>query len=91
MNHNVWWNGGNALPECGSGVTSIASYPDSASSFGTRNPLVRDAGSLGAPPDLTPLAGSPLIDAGVADPLGPAADAVGKPRGATPAIGALEP
>lgn len=89
MHHNLLWNGGSPLPECGEGKNSIAGYPD-AGSFA--DPKVTAAGAFPATKaNLAPLAGSPLISAGVADPAAPPADAQGKARSSPPSIGAYEP
>lgn len=90
MSHNSFWNGGKALPECGSGATSLKSYTDAASFFGGVDPMITLAGTPTLLPDLTPKPGSPLISAGVADPALDAADFAGKKRRSPPSIGALE-
>jgi len=85
---NLWWNGGKPLPECGEGVTSIATAADAASMLGTVDPkVVRGA----APADLRPGAGSPLVGAAPDHAAAPTTDHAGKVRPAAMSIGAFEP
>ncbi|HEY9840463.1 MAG TPA: right-handed parallel beta-helix repeat-containing protein [Candidatus Obscuribacterales bacterium] len=91
MHHNLWWNGGQPLPECGEGQQSITAYPDPASSFADADPALLDPGTPSQLPNLTPRPDSPLIGKGAAHRLNPSVDASGRPRPALLSIGALEP
>ncbi len=87
---NLFWNGGNPLPECGEGSHSIAGYPDAGP---VRDPMIVGPGRFkAAAPDLTPRDGSPLIGAaGRPGRPAPTVDQRRRARPARPAIGALEP
>ncbi len=91
MNHNAFYNGGNPLPECGSGKNSITGYASAGPTL-TSDPKLTAAGSFPTPKaNLTPKIGSALIGAGAADPLAPKKDYAGKTRPSAPSVGALEP
>lgn len=92
MHHNVFWNGGAPLPECGEGASSLAGYPDAGRTLLTAELVVGSAGRFpGVMPDLVPRASSPLVGAAVADARAPRTDARGRVRPSPASIGALEP
>lgn len=91
MSHNAFWNGGQALPICGSDKNGLEGYPQAGALLAS-DPKLAAVGSFpGTKADLTPQSGSPLVGAGGSDPAAPKNDQAGKPRPNPPTIGALEP
>lgn len=91
VRNNLFYNGGNALPECGEGLASIGGYPDAGRTLAGAPGFVAVGGFPAPTPDLTPTAASPLVGAALAHPLAPTVDAAGRARPSPAAIGALEP
>jgi len=91
IRNNLFYNGGNPLPECGEGLASLAGYPDAGRTLTSAPGFVAVGGFPSPTPDLTPSAGSPLIGAALAHPLAPNGDAAGRARSSPATIGALEP
>ena len=91
IENNRFYNGGDPLPNCGEGPTSILGFADAGATLTEPPGLANEGGFPDPKADLTPVASSPLVAAGKAHPANPVADAAGKPRPAAGAIGALEP
>lgn len=89
--NNRFYNGGQALPECGDGPTSIHGFPDAGATL-TESPGFKEVGHYPeVAPDLTPAAGSALVGAATPNAANPTKDAAGKARPTPGTIGALEP
>lgn len=94
MHHNLWWNGGRELVDCGDRTTSIFHYQtlegERENFYGRTNPFVTLAGSLTTLPNLRPTASSPLLYAGARDDDMSLVDYDGRAICQRPTIGAFE-
>ena len=92
IHHNVFFNGGLALPACGDGPNSLDGYASAGRVLLTEALGLGSMGGFPGPaPTLVPGAASPLVGAGVADPRAPQLDRRGRARPSPPSVGAFEP
>ena len=90
IHDNVFFNGGDALPECGEGLSSITGY-SAGETLAADPDLTNDGSFPDTAADVTPRNNSALVGAAVADDAAVPYDFAGNVRADPPSIGALEP